>query len=365
MMSAATAEIEVEVENPIPANSDEQRLKALVRHCQAYKGAETARSLFQLVTTLGLYVGLVAAMLYAYHREAYWFVALGMLPAAGLLVRLFIIQHDCGHRSFFNQAWANTLVGQLISILTFTPYDFWRRAHNMHHASSGNLSKRCAGSIDTLTVREYNELPAREKLLYRMFRHPLVVLLIGAPVHVFIMQRLLPVQSVPFLQDFHPMPVAQSWRSIMGLNVAIVVLYGLMGHFVGWGAFFLAYLPIVAITAWAGGWLFFVQHQFENTYWKPENEWNYYAAALYGSSYYVLPKWLQWFTGNIGLHHIHHFCALIPNYKLQACLDANADLQQMNRLTFWSSLKCVRWALWDETKGKMVAFRDLTQPASA
>lgn len=333
-------------------------MKALIKHCQSFKGAEAWRSLFQLITTSVMYFALTGFMLYAYTHQAYWFVALGMLPAAGLLVRLFIFQHDCGHGSFFNQAWANTLVGRLIGILTFTPYQFWKKAHNMHHATSGNLSRRSAGAIDTLTVKEFAQLSPAKQRLYRIFRHPLVVLVFGPPFHVFVMQRLLPVQQIPFLKDYHPMPVAQSWQSIMSFNVALVIVYGLMGYLVGWGALFIAYLPIVVITAWAGGWLFFVQHQYENSYWQPDPEWNYYAAALYGSSYYVLPKWLQWFTGNIGLHHIHHFCALIPNYKLQPCLDSNPELQNVNRLTFLSSLKCVHLALWDEVKGRMVPFRD-------
>lgn len=356
MMSAVPAALPSE-------STEEQKMKALIKHCQSFKGAEAWRSLFQLITTSVMYFALTGAMIYAYIHQAYWFVALGMLPAAGLLVRLFIFQHDCGHGSFFNQAWANTLVGRLIGILTFTPYQFWKKAHNLHHATSGNLSRRSAGAIDTLTVKEFAQLPPAKQRLYRIFRHPLVVLVFGPPFHVFVMQRLLPVQKIPFLKDYHPMPVAQSWQSIMSFNVALVIVYGLMGYLVGWGALFIAYLPIVVITAWAGGWLFFVQHQYENSYWQPDPEWNYYAAALYGSSYYVLPKWLQWFTGNIGLHHIHHFCALIPNYKLQPCLDSNPELQNVNRLTFLSSLKCMHLTLWDEVRGRMVTFRD-AQPVA-
>lgn len=342
-----------------PAMTEEQKLKTLMKHCQSYKGAVVWKSLYQLITTSVMYFALVAGMQYAYAHQAYWFVALGMLPAAGLLVRLFIFQHDCGHSSFFNQSWANDLVGRMISILTFTPYTFWKKAHNLHHATSGNLSKRSAGAIDTITVREYQALSAKEKFKYRLFRNPLIVLLIGAPLNVFVIQRFFPIQNVSYIRDYHPLPTAQGWKSVMLTNAALLLVYGAFVYFLGWGALFFAYLPIVLITAWGGGWLFYVQHQYENTYWQPEDKWNYYAAALYGSSYYVLPKVLQWFTGNIGLHHIHHFSALIPNYKLQACLDANPELEKVNRLTIRQSLDCVRYALWDEAKGKMVSFKDM------
>jgi omega-6 fatty acid desaturase (delta-12 desaturase) len=354
MMSAVSA-------NPHVAsseNTEEQKMKALIKHCQSFKGAEAWRSLFQLITTSVMYFALTGAMLYAYAHQAYWFVALGMLPAAGLLVRLFIFQHDCGHGSFFNQAWANTLVGRLIGILTFTPYQFWKKAHNMHHATSGNLSRRSAGAIDTLTVKEFAQLSPAKQRLYRIFRHPLVVLVFGPPFHVFVMQRLLPVQQIPFLKDYHPMPVAQSWQSIMSFNVALVVVYGLMGYLVGWGALFIAYLPIVVITAWAGAGSFSFSTNTKTATGSLIRNGIITPPRCMAAAIMFCPNGCNGSPAISALHHIHHFCALIPNYKLQPCLDSNPELQNVNRLTFLSSLKCMHLTLWDEVRGRMVTFRE-------
>jgi len=334
-------------------------MRQLVQHCHLYKGADTKRSVTQLATTMGAYFGLCALMLYSFMHAAYAVAFLLVPLASGLLVRLFIIQHDCGHNSFFRSRHINNLVGRCISVLTITPYGFWKKAHAMHHASSGNLNRRGIGSLDTITVKEYLALPPRQRRIYKIYRNPFSQLIVVPIVYIFIIQRFPPSQSLPFLKEYHSMPLAQSWRSILALDLALILGFSLMGNLIGWMPILLCYLPVVMITAWIGGWLFFVQHQFENTYWNDDNNWDFHDAAVSGSSYYVLPSLLQWFTGNIGIHHIHHLCPMIPNYKLQSCLDGSKALQAINRLTFSQSLKCLRWALWDDDQKKMVAFCNL------
>lgn len=204
--------------------------------------------------------------------------------------------------------------------------------------------------MDTFTVEEYKALPKLKRLKYRTLRHPAVFLLFGAPLFLLLNHR------SPFGQS---LPARDIWKSIMGLNLAIILVYGGIGLLIGFKTLAMLYLPVLCFTAWIGGWLFFVQHQFENTYWERKEEWRFQDAAVLGSSYYALPPIVQWFTGNIGLHHIHHLCGKIPNYRLQECLEASPELQKINRLTFWESLKCARLALWDEDNQKLVGFSAL------
>lgn len=342
--------------------SMQERARLLASHCRAYKGAETKRSLWQLITTGGLFFLALGVMLAALRQESYWLYAALVLPTAGLLVRLFIIQHDCGHGSFFKSRIANDMTGRLISLLTFTPYDLWRKAHNVHHAGSGNLNRRGAGAIDTLTVKEYKALAPRARFFYRFYRHPMVLLVLGPPIYILLLQRFAPMQSVPFLKDYHPIPARQAWKSVMALNFSLLVLYGGLMAFLGWKTIVLLYLPVLLVAFWAGQWLFFVQHQFEDSYWAPNDQWHFSKAAVEGSSYYALPAVLQWFTGNIGFHHIHHLCTGIPNYRLQECFDANKELPPASKITFAQSLKGMHLSLWDENLGKMVGFRDLKSP---
>lgn len=337
-----------------------QKLKKLSEHCQSFKGASIPRALFQLVTTSALFFATLAAMLWAFNHDLPHVWLPLMIPAAGLLVRLFIIQHDCGHGSFLPTKRMNDMVGRFIALLTFTPYDFWRRAHNMHHAASGNLDRRTLGAMDTITVREYKELSPRNQRLYRLYRNPILLLLIGTPIHILVLQRFPPVQSTPYFADgLNSIPLKQSLPSILSLNAALIVFYGAAMFLLGWKPVVMLYVPVVALTAIIGGWLFFMQHQFEEAYWEHDDKWNFAEAAVLGSSYYALPRVLQWFTGNIGLHHIHHLCSAVPNYRLQRCLDGSPELQQMNRITLVESLRCLLWALWDEDRKKMIGFRDL------
>jgi len=333
-------------------------ISSLTKHCRDYKGADTRRALTQLVFTIVPFLALCALMIAGLHAGHYWPLIL-LLPTGGLMVRLFIIQHDCGHRSFFQTPRANDITGRVLSFLTLTPYDFWRQAHNMHHAGSGNLDKRGIGSIDTLTVAEYNALSPGKKLSYRLYRNPFILLVLGTPLYVILIQRFPHGQDSPFFEKYQSLSISRGWKSVFGLNVALVAGYGLIAALLGWSAVLLVFLPAVVIAAWVGGWLFFIQHQFENTYWEEGAQWDFHEAAVLGSSYYDLPPLIHWFTGNIGLHHIHHLCAAVPNYRLQECLNASKELQTLNRLTFKDSLQCLRWRLWDPDNRKMISFRQL------
>lgn len=353
--------------SPYSENVSQGRIPGpdLMAHCRNYRGSEFGSAMFQLLTTIGLFLAAMGAILAAFAFQMYALTYLMMLPAAGLLVRVFIIQHDCGHASFFKSRRVNDMVGRALSILTFTPYDVWRRSHNMHHASSGNLSQRGVGSIDTLTVKEYQALAPRQRLAYRIYRNPFILLLLATPIYVILIQRYPSAPALPYFADYKHLPVSQTWKSVVGLDAALMLFYGAFMAAFGWKALLFVFIPTVALTSLIGGWLFYIQHQFEDSYWNHKGEWDFQAAALHGSSYYVLPKVLQWFSGNIGLHHIHHLCPTIPNYKLQECLDDNAELQHINRMTLRESLKCIRWALWDEEHQKMIAFRDLNRLKAA
>jgi omega-6 fatty acid desaturase (delta-12 desaturase) len=275
------------------------------------------------------------------------------LPVGGLLVRLFIVQHDCGHGAFFRSRTANDQLGRTLSLFTVTPYHFWKRAHAIHHANCGNLEKRGVGDISTLTVGEYKALPHWSRLIYRLYRNPVVLFLIGVPIHFAILQR------IPFGQ---PLPMGQIWRSILGLDLALVVFLGGWMYLFGVGPFLSVYLPILAAASIIGGWMFFVQHQYEDVYWEQDGEWSFHLAGLLGSSYYVLPKTVQWLTGSIGLHHVHHLNSSIPNYRLQECLDASPELLAIpKKLRFFESLKCIPLALWDEDSRKLVRIAEVRE----
>ena len=312
--------------------------------------ADAKRSVFQFICTFLPFLALLAVM-GAVSRDMYWLTLLLAAPAAGLLVRLFIVQHDCGHGSYFKSRAANDALGRLISVLTLTPYDHWRRSHAYHHAASGNLDRRGQGDVVTITVDEYRALSPLGRLGYRLYRNSFVMILIGAPLNFIVFQRM------PLGRGFRD---RDSRRSIMALNLAILVVFGAPMLVFGVLPVLAVYLPVMVIAAWAGGWLFYVQHQFEGAYWRRHDDWDFREASLEGSSYLELPGVLQWFTGNIGLHHIHHLCSRIPNYRLQSCVDAFPELSRVSkRITIRDSLKCARLALWDEAQGRMVSFREV------
>jgi acyl-lipid omega-6 desaturase (Delta-12 desaturase) len=311
-----------------------------------FRRPSTARSVWQLVSTAALLAGAWTLMYFSL-GVGYWLTLLLAVPAAFFLVRLFIVQHDCGHGSFFRSPRVADIVGSAIGVLTLTPYHYWKKAHAMHHATSGNLEHRGFGDIDTLTVDEYLALSAWGRFKYRMYRHPAVLFGVGAVLHFFVRHRL-------------PTIVPRTWTrarwSIVWTDVALAAFVVGMGLLVGFRQFLMVHIPLMTLSCSMGVWLFYVQHQFEPTYWEHDEQWAYNDAALVGSSYYRLPRLLQWATGNIGLHHVHHLSARIPNYRLQEALESIPELRRVTTLTLRESLRCVRLVLWDERERKLVRF---------
>jgi len=321
----------------------------LSRRFKAY-GADAGRSTYQLLSTAILFAAALAMMAVA-SQDYYWLSLLLAIPTAGLLVRLFIIQHDCGHGSFFRSRTANDSVGRALSVLTLTPYGSWSQGHAIHHASTGNLDRRGRGDVETWTVAEYEAAGPLKKFFYRLYRNPLVMVVIGAPLNFIVLQRL------PVGHGFRD---RDSRHSILALNLALLVVFGLAVAAFGILPVVATYLPVMIIASWIGNWLFYVQHQFDPTHWERDHEWNFHTAALSGSSYFKLPAILQWFSGNIGLHHVHHLCSRVPNYRLQACLDAAPELHGVTKVvTLRESFGCWRLSLWDEGREALVGFRDL------
>jgi acyl-lipid omega-6 desaturase (Delta-12 desaturase) len=326
-----------------------------------YRDPSLLRSIVELGISFGPLVLLWAMMWASYYFGFWWLTLLLAIPAAGFLVRLFMIQHDCGHGAFFRHRLANDWIGRMLGVLTMTPYDFWRRTHAAHHATSGNLERRGMGDIDTLTVREYLALSRLGRLRYRLYRHPAVMFGVG-PAYLFIFQHRLPVG----LMRAGWLP----WLSVMGTNLGIAIIVAGLMWLIGIGPFLLVHVPIMLLAAAMGVWLFYVQHQFEHTVWEDNDQWNLHDAALHGSSHYVLPGILSWFTANIGIHHVHHLCSRIPYYRLPRVLRENPELGAIGRLTLWDSIQCVRLVLWDESTRKLISFREMRrqrtspQPAS-
>jgi acyl-lipid omega-6 desaturase (Delta-12 desaturase) len=309
-----------------------------------------SRSIFEIVVTLVPFVTLWALAWAAVHFGYWEWSFLAGVPAAGFLVRLFMIQHDCGHGSFFRYRPANDWVGRFLSVLTLTPYDDWRRTHAIHHANSGHLGRRGVGDIDTLTVCEFHALAVWGRLRYRLYRHPLVMFGLG-PAYLFLLRHRLPSGSIR--GGWH------AWISAMATNFAIAIAATALIWFIGIGPFLLVHVPIALLAGSVGVWLFYVQHQFEETFWAHGREWNFHEASLRGSSYYDLPGILRWFTANIGVHHLHHLCSRIPYYRLPQTLRDNPDLRSVSRLTLFQSFRCVRLVLWDESRSRLVSFRDV------
>ena len=314
-----------------------------------YRAPSCMRSIVELAITAGPLI-LLWLLMWATLDLGYWLCLLLAVPAAGFLVRLFMIQHDCGHGAFFHRRFANDWVGRVIGVLTLTPYDFWRRAHAVHHATSGNLERRGIGDVDTLTVHEYLALCRWGRLRYRVYRHPVIMFGL-APAYLFIVQHRLPVGLMR--SGWQP------WLSTSATNVAIAALVAIMIWLVGIGPFLLVHLPIMLLAASIGVWLFYVQHQFEDTFWAGDEAWTVHEAALHGSSLYDLPPILRWMTANIGIHHVHHLCSRIPFYRLPSVLRDHPELKKGARLTLVQSLRCVRLSLWHETERRLVSFREV------
>jgi acyl-lipid omega-6 desaturase (Delta-12 desaturase) len=312
-----------------------------------YNRPDALKSWWQLSGNLFLYA--LAWFLMYESLSVSWWITLGLsFPAAGLLVRLFIIYHDCGHGSFFKSEKLNDTVGFIIGILTFTPYLSWSHEHYIHHETAGNLDKRDVGDVWTMTVAEYQASSRWKKIVYRFYRHPVTMFGIGAFLVFVIVNR------------FTRKTMTRNAKlGVYATNLGLVLFAGLMSLIIGFKAFLLIQLPIITVAGIAGFWLFYVQHQFNPVYWARNDTWDYKRMALEGSSYYKLPRILRYFSGNIGFHHIHHLSPLIPNYNLAKCHRENQLFNEIKPLTFRESIKTLTYRLWDEKDNEMVSFRKM------
>ena len=314
-----------------------------------YAKPETRRAIIQLLTTGLPFIAIMLFMLFMLHH-GFWAAVILFPAGAVFLVRLFMLQHDCGHGSFFAASWANDMLGWVLGVLTLTPYTSWRRDHATHHASMGNLDRRGVGDVTTLTISEYLALPKWRRRAYRLYRHPLVMFGIG-PIWLFFLRNRIPMGN--------PRRQWRNWLSVLGTNAVLAVMFVIFLLTLGPVSLLLGWLPVMLLAATIGVWLFYIQHQFEDVYWEPRVSWDFRAAAVTGSSFYDLPQPLRWLTANIGFHHIHHLSSKIPNYRLRKCHVDNPALQTAPRLTLLGSLKCARLALWDTEHRKLVPFSAL------
>lgn len=319
--------------------------KDWVKTLSQYREPDLGRSLFELSVTLGPFLLLWGLAWWSMSISYGLTLAISVLNA-GFLLRLFAIQHDCGHGAFFANRAANDWLGRAIGVVTLTPYDVWRRSHSIHHSSAGNLGRRGMGDIHTLTVEEYRGKTSAGRFWYRLYRHPLTLFCIG-PGYLFLLQNRLPLGF---------MDQTKYWVSAMSTNLGIALAIGLIAGFGGLAPILLIFLPTTLIAATAGVWLFYVQHQFETTHWDCDEDWQLHEAALHGSSHYVMPPVLQWFSANIGIHHVHHLYSRIPFYRLPEVLQNHAALAEGNRMTIRESIKSARLHLWDKKSRRLLSF---------
>ncbi len=331
--------------NSIPAANNSESNKLSCQQVVAkYENPDLRRSVWQVLNSFVPYFILWYVM-YRSLAVSYWMTLALSVLAAGFLVRIFIIFHDCGHGAFFKSQKASDVLGFIAGILTFTPYYSWRHEHAMHHATAGDLDRRGVGDISTLTVKEYLGLSPRKRLAYRIYRNPLVMFGIGS-FFLFLIYYRFPRRAVG----------KRERHSVHWTNLALAGVVALMSVTIGIKAFVLVQLPITVIASAAGVWVFYVHHQFEGVYWEHHDKWDYVTAALQGSSFYKLPKVLQWVTGNIGFHHVHHLAPRIPNYYLERCHEEDPIFQEVKPITLLASLKLLTLRLWDEDRRQLVRF---------
>ena len=333
-----------------PGSSSPAKWKAIVAK---YQNPTVPRSVWQVANTLIPYIALWIVMGLTIHIS-YWLTLPLAILTAGFVVRLFIIFHDCGHGSFFKSTRANDILGAITGVLTFTPYFHWRWEHALHHASSGNLDRRGTGDVWTLTVQEYLESSRWKRFAYRLARNPFILFVL-APLYLFVIHQRLTNKEAPRRERL----------SVYWTNLALAAMVTGFCLLLGWKAYLAIQLTILVVSGAAGVWLFYVQHQFEGVYWQRRGEWDYATAALQGSSFYKLPKVLQWFSGSIGFHHIHHLSPRIPNYLLEKCQKEEPLFQAVKPITLFSSLKSFSFRLWDEQSGRLVGYAFLATVAQA
>lgn len=327
----------------------DNKLSSLKKNVAPYEEIDTKASIGQLFNTL---VPLILLWYAAYLSlsVSYWLTIPIAVIASGFVVRTFIIFHDCCHGSFFKSRKANKILGTITGVLTLCPYEQWKNTHAIHHATSSNLDKRGIGDMWVLTVEEYGAASFWQRLYYRVYRNPIVMFGLG-PIAIFLISY-----------RFNRKGARRKEKiSNYTTNILIVALYALLCWAIGWQAFLLVQAPIFMVSGMLGIWLFYVQHQFEETYYEHDEEWSYINAAVEGSSYYKLPKLLQWITGNIGFHHVHHLSPKVPNYNLEKAHEAAPPLQKATTITLKTSLKSIRFRLWDEEKKVFVTFKEARQ----
>lgn len=334
--------------DPFGSNPEQPQMRDprdWVKILSSYREPNAQRSWSELAVTLGPFLVLWIVAWWSL-GVSYWLTFAISLVNAAFLLRLFAIQHDCGHGSFFKNRTVGDWLGRVIGVLTLTPYDVWRRTHAIHHGSSGNLGRRGIGDVQTLTVEEYRALKPLNRLLYRLYRNPIILFGLG-PSYLFFVEYRLPLGLTA---------QAKYWVSAMATNAAILLALTVVFFAGGLMPILLIFLPTTLLAAMAGVWLFYVQHQFEDTHWAAEENWQLHDSALNGSSYYVLPPVLQWVTANIGIHHVHHLYSPIPFYRLPEVLRDHSELANNNRLTIRESLSCARLHLWDEKTQRLLSF---------
>lgn len=330
-----------------PQGQSDKSPREWVQALSKYREPQLWRSLFELAVTFVPFV-LLWALAWWSLSVSYWLTLAISILNAGFLVRLFAIQHDCGHGAFFSNRMASDWVGRVLGVLTLTPYYVWRRTHSMHHSAAGNLSRRGIGDVHTLTVTEYRALSPLWRFHYRLYRHPFTLFGLG-PSYIFFLQNRLPIGLMGAGWRY--------WASAMGTNLAIAAIIAVIIYFGGLEPVLLVFFPTTLIAASIGVWLFYIQHQFEDTNWNQEDDWQLHHSALHGSSFYDLPAVLRWFTANIGVHHVHHLYSRIPFYRLTEVLRDHTILTSMNRMTLAESFACSRLHLWDEQDRRLLSFR--------
>lgn len=338
-----TQTVDVEPES----KESKARHKAEVAHWKKivapYEKADNKKAVWQVASTLFAYLVTWFAMVFL--QSVSWWLVLPFIVISGmLLTRIFVIFHDCCHGSLFTSARANRVVGYLLGVLVFTPYRHWRWEHSVHHASAGDLDRRGVGDVWTMTVEEYQAASFLTRLKYRMIRNPFLLFFVF-PVLLFVIRERFATKGASF--------AARRALWLTNLGVAVMALAGF--YLLGW-QYVVLLVASMGVAGSFGVWLFYVQHQYEDVYWERHHHWEYTAAALKGSSYYKLPVVLQWFSGNIGFHHVHHLSSKVPNYNLERCHHAHELFQQSKVLTLRSSLECLKFRLWDETNRRLVSY---------